>query len=264
MKLQLHQISAFLPPLGVSLQSVAMVFVLVCIEWFGWFAPVRAAGERLVTPITSLTLQVMREVQSPIYVLTNRDVSIDEFRQLQSRYAQALVKVSQLEAVQAENKLLREVVDIRSPDREERVLAVPILTADGTFIGAGSDDGITSGSLVVANGILVGFIREQSAHQSRVFPLHQLPIDTPILVKTEQGATGLVHGSGKQIVLREVSRDGSLAQGDRVLTAGQEGIQAGLLLGTIRTVDTRPSAPTLSAVLDQPVSLYEVALVEIW
>lgn len=250
----------------VSPAQVILVCCFAAIEWFGWFAPVRAAGEVLLIPLVSQAMALIRQIQEPLYVLTTRGVRLDEYQALQRRYAEVLVRVSVLETVEAENRLLRQALDAQLPDQQQlhRVLVAPVLTADGTYVAVGNQDGVQKGALVLAQGVLVGFVEHQTAHQSRVLPVQQRPADEPILVKTERGASGLVNGVGKQIVLREVARDSELVKGDRVLTAGQEGIQAGLVLGTIRSIENRPSAPTLSAVVDQPTSLYEVALVEIW
>ncbi len=248
----------------VPYECLILSVALFGFEWLGWFLPMRTIGERTLLPIITQVSRVVLAAQEPFYVLTTGGVDAVEYLELQRRYATALVKITELEGVVAENSMLRETFKNHMPANYDRLISAPILTADGSFVSAGSADGVQNGSLVLANTVLVGIIEEVTAHQAKITSLQQIPLDRPILVKTEQGGVGLLHGKGKQVIIREVSRDSTLEIGDRVVSAGQEGIQSGLLIGTVRTVDSRPSSPTLSGVIDQPISLYEVALVEIW
>ena len=52
MKLRSHLITAKMPALGVSARGMGVVVALVCVEWLGWVALGRSAGERLAGAIT--------------------------------------------------------------------------------------------------------------------------------------------------------------------------------------------------------------------
>ncbi len=238
-----------------------IVCALIVFEWIGLFEFPRKFGEQIARPARAFVSQSYIQLRDRMLILRGRGIPLYEYQELRQQYTNLLVRVSKLEQFEAENQVLKEALGQQLS--RDRLLSAPIITANGTFVGLGSEDGVELGESVLAQDVLVGIVTEVSHHQSRITPLQQLR-DQPLLVRTETDVVGLVVGSGKSLLLTEVARDAQLTKGMRVLTAGQEGVRPGMLIGTVREVELSLSAPTLTAILDQPSSLYEVPLVSIW
>ena len=63
--------------------------------------------------------------------------------------------------------------------------------------------------------------------------------ETPlILVETQAGVQGILRGNGKHVLLTEVPTDQELIIGERVATTGQEGVEQGLYVGEIHSIQS--------------------------
>jgi cell shape-determining protein MreC len=225
-------------------------------------------AERLTNPILVAFTGVAETVASPLMTRQASSQSGAYVRDLERRHALVLAQLSELDQLKEENQALKSLLGSSGVGGsgallERRSIAVPLSSLVAPMVAAGFEDGVAVGSVVTAEMTLVGIVREVSARQARV-DLLTSPLERPILARTESGAQGLVVGDGRRILLTEVSRQAELNPGERVVTVGQEGIGRNILIGTIRSVENRPSAPTQTAFIDQYISFYEAVIVEIW
>jgi cell shape-determining protein MreC len=242
--------------------ALLLGFLLVS-EYVGWFDGARAIGEKVTTPVTVAGTHVLRTIVSPINVWRASSVNGEYVRDLENQYAQALAKLSELDQLEEENLVLRNLLDNSVEIDGNRIIAAPLSSLAAPMVAAGRENGVESGTIVTVERTLVGIVRDVSARQSRIDLLTQT-LDRPILVRTESGAQGLVTGDGRRILLTEIPRQAELKIGERVVTVGQEGIGRNILVGTVGLISTRHSAPTQTAFIDQHVSFYETPVVEIW
>lgn len=242
-----------------------LVFVIVIslMELVGWLGIIKPVVERVGLPLSQIHARVIGSVASSANYFGQAVLRTEQVRELERGYAIALAQLSELEQLRQENQILREMLENTDRTLETKRITAPIVSLSVPAISAGEQEGVVSGSMVGARGILLGRVKEVSMHQSTV-ELFSGPASAPVLVKTESGVQGLVQGNGQQVILTQIPREEAIAGGQRVITLGQPGISSGLLVGTVGEIITRDSAPVQSAVVNQPVSFYEVSIVEVW
>ena len=192
---------------------------------------------------------------------------IDELRRdnasLRERLATAEERLVALEEAARENEELRELLGIRE-QLEFELLPVQIIARDpGNFtseigIDAGTDDGVTTGMVVVGGAegapAVVGTVVDAAADHARI----QLIVDTRssiIALDQETRALGVVEGRlGGQLLFSEVPVTEELGVGDTVVSAGLQvsdvaasRFPGGLLIGRIIAVEDDPNALTQTA-----------------
>lgn len=115
-------------------------------------------------------------------------------------------------------------------------------------IDRGTRDWVAPGDLVAAaSGALIGVIGDAYDAHSTVVLLGDPSLEiTGRVMGTD--INGLVRRSGDDLVLDLVSRDEAVAEGQVVVTSGNDGFPAALIIGTIRSVDT--SQTTLFTVVN--------------
>ena len=111
-------------------------------------------------------------------------------------------------------------------------------------ISRGTDDGVISGTPVTAgDGIFIGSIQSATKTRSTVLSLHDPRSKILIMIPREQkGVHGIAEGRfnvGVELTTIPITEE--LRVGDIVMTSGlQEGIPAGLVIGTISDIKKRP------------------------
>jgi|SRR5579859_275376 len=242
--------------------AIAMIFAVL--EFLGLFTPVRARLEKILSPARFLGAEIVAWVDSPYFVLQNSFQGYQHVQDLEIHYAQAVAQLDELENLRSENQELKQLLEKTATASSERTtttqIVSPILAYGQPYIGKGSMDGVTEGDMVFISDTLVGRVGGVSSYQAEIILL-QAANSTPVLAKTESGVTGIVQGDGKQVLLKELPADADVKIGERVLTAGQEGVPQSISLGIVRSVEKRPNAATQTAVIDQIVSFYQSQLV---
>jgi cell shape-determining protein MreC len=182
---------------------------------------------------------------------------------LQYRYSEAAAVVSKMQTLEQENRELRQMLENTDRSYSQVVISAPVISFAQTLVAAGSDRGIQSGSAVLHQGTLLGLIDRVEEKQSSVILLAQLR-ERAILVRTSQDVQGLLRGNGREILLTEIPSDAPLHEGDLVFTEAAPGVKAGLLVGRVVKVNRDNQAQaTQTAVVEQLVNFFEVALVEV-
>lgn len=215
-----------------------------------------------VLPLRLASMRAVQWFQTPLEaVLTSVDKA-QRIKDLQERYAHALVTITELEAVREENAQLRELLNQQTDQSRQQFLARPILSLSYPAVEGGTQDGLITGAVVTRAGVLVGRVSDVHERQSRVTLLSQKE-STPLLASSGT-VQGIVRGDGRRVLLTEIPKDVILTVGDRVSTVGQENVPAKLFIGTINSIENRVEAPTQTAVIEQPVSFFDAAIVEVW
>lgn len=204
-----------------------------------------------------------QEIIRPIIRLRNMWQLSSRLEDLQYRYSEAAAMVAELQTLQQENRELRQLLENTDRSYSQVVISAPVISFAQTLVAAGSNRGVQVGSAVLHQGTLLGLIDRVEEKQSSVVLLSNLR-ERAILVRTSQDVQGLIRGSGREILLTEIQSDASLSEGDLVFTEAAPGIKAGLLVGRVVKVNRDNQAlATQTAVVEQLVSFFEVALVEV-
>jgi cell shape-determining protein MreC len=245
------------------LMGVVLLVALALVEYVGALSPVEDVLVQALQPLQAAQIRVIQIAKAPVRSLLLNYQSAEHLQELQEQHAVALAELAQLQTLRRENEALKELLENTNRTLEERRVAVPVVSLSYPAVAAGSENGVVEGSMVTYKDVLLGVVTEVSAHQSRVALLSSKD-SIPVLAKTDSGVMGIVTGNGKRALLTEIPRDDEIVVGEKVTTMGQPGIRRGILVGTVSSIDTRPSAPTQTAVLEQLVSFHEAPVVEIW
>lgn len=233
-------------------------------EVFGVTQPLRNLGELAITPLESLSAQIVLGLRTPLILAKQAYKADIRIQDLERRYSETLAELGKLEGVAEENRQLRAaLLQTEAAATAERLFVSPILSYGLPSIGVGSVAGVRESDPIVINGILVGRVTGVHEYQAGV-ALLQNNTTEPILAKIANTAiTGLVVGNGRDILLTEVASDQKLAEGDRVITAGQPGLSPGITIGIVQRLLTKPEDAVQTAVIAQSVSYFESRLVEV-
>ena len=182
---------------------------------------------------------------------------------LQYRYSEAAADLIKIKSLEQENQELRKLLENSDRSYRQVVITSPVISFAQSFIAAGSQSGIKTGSAVLYKDTLLGLIDQVEDRQSSVLLLSKLS-DFYILAETETGVKGIIKGNGREVLLTEVKHDEQIEIGQLVFTSSQLGIEKGLLIGRVARVLTDNQAFAVkTAVIEQLVNFYEANLVEI-
>lgn len=136
-------------------------------------------------------------------------------------------QTQQIADLREENALLKQALHQRNTSTTHQVISYPYRLI--SIVGAVEP---RVGSMVVADGVLLGQISLTSPYAAKVKLLHEINTQ-PILITTDSGVDGLIIGDGKRVILTEVPHSLSLKSGEKIWTVGQLEVMAGLFVGFI-------------------------------
>ncbi len=240
--------------------------LIVLFELIGINAKITTAVGGFTKPILRAEVRVASNLTAAANNVKTWYVTARRVQDLEIKLANALARLSELDQLKTENAKLRELLNSSNRTLEPVVISTPVLSLAQPAIGLpaaeSSLDLIRPGSPVLVQRTLVGIVSELGQNIAYVDLLWQK--DTrPVLAETNAGVQGIVTGDGKRVLLTEVPTEQELEIGQRVTTSGQEGINKGLYIGEIQSIQSGDSAAVKTAVIQQYVSFFEADIVEI-
>lgn len=178
---------------------------------------------------------------------------------LQKKLDKSLAEISRLDAIKKENEQLKKDLNFKNTNEFDMigtsvVFFDPSNIKDTITIGTGKQDDIKNGDIVMANGFLVGRVKDAGPTTSRV-----LLITDPqsIIAATIVGKniTGTVRGKiGNGLFMDQVPQNETVEKGDLVSTSGLGGVfPKGLLIGEVESVQ-QISGSIFQAINVQPLA----------
>lgn len=178
-------------------------------------------------------------------------------------------KVRELESYERENIRLRDILDLKSTDLEDRMIVCEVSAKDpGNWffvftIDKGSNYGIKKDDAVISKEGLVGRVSEVGSNWSKVTSIIDSKSSVGAIIKrTEE--TALVDGD---MVLAErgkcrldyIKSDVSIVPGDVVETSGLGGVYPkGILIGTVSEIKDDSTGYTRYAIVDTVVDFEKI------
>lgn len=240
--------------------SALIVFILL-LDFLGFLSLTRLRN--FIVNWQARNYQIVLGLTQPVNKLRQFWKLRQKLEDLEYRYRESSVQLTELEALREENQALKKLIENTDRGLEKNLIARPISSFAKPVLAISSDSGVQIGSVVLGEGSLLGLVENFSHQQARVLLLKDM-LNQGIVAKTESGARGIVKGDGKNILLLEVASEAELNLRDRVLTVGQEGIAADIFIGRIANLKNIDSAKaTQEAILQQDVSFHELSLVEV-
>ena len=196
-------------------------------------APVMAT---LVKPVYSVSNWIEHLTGISNLVTTNARLT-EENAKLYKWYENAL-------RLEAENRSLRDLVNLAEVDRKSYVSARVIADPGGPFVHsvivwAGSRNGIKEGQSVVTGKGLVGRVSDAGVKASRVILLTDLNSRVPVVIERSRQRAIVAGDNTEQPKLIYLPDGASVEPGDRLVTSGHGGIYIpGLPVGVVEKVMT--------------------------
>lgn len=185
-------------------------------------------------------------------------ITPSELEKLRSLQDQLAVQTAQTDALEQENKSLKEALGFLERTQQTfvpgAIISRSLSGIQNIFtIDVGKDEGVQVGdAVIVKDGILIGKVVETTNKQARVIGLTDPDFATAVTLLNESRTLGMAQGTtGDLFEIKFIPEDQSIEVNNLVVTSGlEDGIPTGLVLGLVNLVTEDPSAPFLQAVVE--------------
>lgn len=240
----------------------------------------------ILSPVESIVIQGMKPITSTFYswsggirgffnASVNKEELKEKVEELRATVNELRAERHRLQAVEEENKKLRQYLDFAEDKKLDQVLADVISTTlnlesgenkKSVLINKGADDGIRAGLVVVnSEGVVAGKISEAQKNTSKVELLTNEECRLAVAIQGEDKVMGVSEGQmGLTISMKFIPQTENIQVDDMVVTSGLEkDIPAGLVVGRITEVDNQSNKVWQSVNIEPLVDLNELAIVAI-
>lgn len=214
----------------------------------GWLQRARYATSLAVEPIYRVAAWPGEAAQNLRIAFTSHRDLVDDNQHLREALLLAQARLNRMNAVAAQNKRLKQLLDTRRmlgmDVQLARLIDVDLGPArNRVVIDAGAKEGVHAGQVVIdAHGVM-GQIVEVLPHTSVALLVtdgnHSIPV-----VDERSGLRGVAHGTGvpDRLIVSDIPLSADVKAGDRISTSGLGGrFPAGFPVGTITAVGPDPS-----------------------
>ncbi len=210
---------------------------------------------------------VLRPWQTPFVALQRlldgqleflRDLPHQEriIKDLKRRNAQLALTADKAAQLEKENQSLHQA--LRSPTPLPLSLIPAKVTSVGRYavLNQGSLVGIKVGQTVISDNVFLGQIKEVLPRAARVVLLTDP--ETSLTVRTASNTKGILRYQGNVLKLTEVLQKDPLIGEESLYTLGSETTPDGLLVGSIKKLDTNPSGVYKTATVEPAANVNEI------
>jgi rod shape-determining protein MreC len=192
--------------------------------------------ERMRATIADVAAPVLDAATHPVDAFSRGLTNIQELFALRSENARLRREVARLrawhataQALAAENKSFRSMLNYKGPPRDSFITSRVIADGRGPFVksilvNAGTRDGTAKGQAATAFGRLVGRVTLAGARSSRVLLLTDLNSRIPVIVADTRTRAILVGDNSPLPRLGFLPEKAGLKEGQRVVTSGHGGV----------------------------------------
>jgi rod shape-determining protein MreC len=203
-----------------------------------------AVGSVLVLRQTqgSLLLEVYQGITRPLQVLNSGPTKEERLRD-----AQVLELQTQIADLQSQNQKLKAILSYNEQNKAVKPVAVARVigrSADNWWqqvtLNRGTSSGVQEGSVVRAEGGLIGLVEKVTANSSRVLLVSDLKSQVGVTV-SRTGAKGVLRGDGSsEAVLEFYEKVPNVKPGDLIATSTySQKFPAGVAVGRIKSLDLK-------------------------
>lgn len=217
----------------------------------GWLDPVRGVLEAPVLAIQK-SLAGTDPGRGLGAFFVSRRVAEERITELEGELDRLAVDQAQLNICEEENREARRLLAAPLPPSWQFLPATVVGWNGPLRLDKGRADGASAGMMVVSANLLVGRIASAEEKSCLVETLADPAVRLPVVVKRplEGGAEALQAAAGvrakgllvfdsEDLVVREILQEEDVAGGDLVLTSGEAGWLADLVIGRVTAVSGR-------------------------
>ncbi len=228
----------------------------------GIFSGLSYASNKVFYPIITLGHKVGSGVGGIGAYFSSKKSLSEENLILRSKLAEEEASILNYNTILAENASLKEAFGRKSENKKlilATILAKPNQTPyDTLLVDAGTNDGLKTGNLVLANGnIPIGKIAETYADSSKVILFSNSGEKTQTLIKDGVAVDLVGRGGGNFEMI--LPRDFMIAKGDQAVLPGI----SSYVLAVMETVISDPRDAFEKALFVSPVNIQQIKFVQI-
>src|SRR5690242_9746039 len=214
----------------------------------GWLHRARYAASVAIEPIYRAAAWPGEAVHNLRTAFTGHHDLVNENQHLREALLLAQARLNRMNAVAAQNKRLKQLLDTRHmlgmDVQLARLIDVDLGPArNRVMIDAGAQEGVHVGQVVIdAHGVM-GQVVDVLPHTSVALLVTDANHSIPV-VDERSGLRGVAHGSGApdRLIVSDIPLSADVKVGDRISTSGLGGrFPAGFPVGTITKVGPDPS-----------------------
>jgi rod shape-determining protein MreC len=211
--------------------------VMLGVDALGWFSGLKTISDRINNPISRGIRSSIEAVGRPWESVRFMVRGPKKLEDLESRYAEALVKIEEVENLREENESLRKLLGSGSLEEFSYEPVSVVGGHDEVVLGEGSVSGVKPGDVVVdASHVLVGRVVRVSAWTSWVTTAAYTYTQVPVKIGSQE-VLGILVGTGDEAVV-EVEQADQVFEGDMVITSGSANEYVpGILVGRVTRVE---------------------------
>ncbi len=237
------------------------ILIFFVIENLGLLHSFKQVVERGMRPFQEFGTSFVSAVELPYRMSVSSYNAYQKIQNLEMRYGELASKLGEIENLKIENDELRKIAQATTSSGLKNKILTPILGYSQPIV-ADSQNLLQTGDPVFIQGVFIGRVGAVVQGQAQLVLFSQL-FSQPIIAKTEGGATGLLFGNGRDVILKEIPIEKEVTVGQLIFTVGQENVLPNWFIGRIKAVTRHEGSPTQEALVDQGVSFYESKMVEI-
>ncbi|OKH53397.1 rod shape-determining protein MreC [Calothrix sp. HK-06] len=190
----------------------------------------------------SFLLEVYQGVTRPLQIMSSGPTKEERLRD-----AQLLELQTQIVELQSQNQKLKQILNYNEQEKAAKPLAVARVigrSADNWWqqvtLNRGSSNGVQEGSVVRAEGGLIGLVENVTPNSSRVLLISDLKSQVGVTV-SRTGAKGVLRGDGSsEAVLEFYEKVPNVKIGDLIATSTySQKFPSGIAVGRIKSLDLK-------------------------
>ncbi|MBW4602192.1 MAG: rod shape-determining protein MreC [Calothrix sp. FI2-JRJ7] len=190
----------------------------------------------------SFLLEVYQGITRPLQIMSSGPTKEERLRD-----AQLLELQTQIVELQSQNQKLKQILNYNEQEKAAKPLAVARVigrSADNWWqqvtLNRGSSNGVQEGSVVRAEGGLIGLVENVTPNSSRVLLVSDLKSQVGVTV-SRTGAKGVLRGDGSsEAVLEFYEKVPNVKIGDLIATSTySQKFPSGVAVGRIKSLDLK-------------------------
>jgi rod shape-determining protein MreC len=215
---------------------VISLFILG-IDSLGWFSGIKSLGEKITNPVSGVVRSTSQNLLKPISMIKFISSGPQRILDLESRYAEAIVTLEELESVKEENTSLKKLL---GNNPEENFSYYPVSIVGGSkeiILSKGKSSKIEAGDTVISpSNTLVGRVARVSTYTSWVTTPQYYLNKIPVIIGLNR-IPGVLIGTGESAYI-DLEQSEKIFVGDLIFTSGINGDYVpNILIGKVNFVE---------------------------
>lgn len=248
-----------------------VILLVIFFHYLGWFRPVEDFLRFLIKPSTQFLYNISIQINNEEENFATTDDLKTAYKTVKEELLNQKIDTIKLKLLEDENIELKKQLNFASKNSFTQLGATVIgknidALGNNIIIDQGEVDGmVLDAPVIVSEGVLIGKIVRLEKNISVVRLINDNQSKIAVTVVNHDKSLGLIEGGyGISIRLNYVPQNEIINVGDIVITSGLESnVPAGLLVGTVDTVEKEAYQPFQQAVISPFVNLEKISLVAV-